>query len=443
MQSDTVARPVLWNSNYLKVWIANFMLFFAFYLLAPLLPLYLRDTFSAGKAMIGIVLSGYTLTALAVRPFSGFVVDTFPRKKVLLICYFAFALLFAGYFITGSLVLFAAIRTLHGGPFGATTVASSTMAVDVLHPERRSEGIGYYGLSNNIAMAIGPSTGLYIYHTIHNFNLLFTMSLVIAFTGLIIDSTIKCRDRQPIKRDSKVSLDRFILLKGWSEGICIAAFAFSFGIISTYIAIYSQETLHITSGSGTFFMILACGLPYKMIDEQTQLEVIRTVSQHLLTPKGLRTLSPRNPLSKGSQEGTPAERDFAGKNGSVWPWLLSFYVRACFDVNGDSFLPQAEEMLANFEEDIQTYGIGSIGELFDADPPFSPRGAISQAWSVAAVLDIYGMIRRRRPEEKPRKAEKAVKKPAAKSAKAGKSAVKKASAAKAAKPEAKKATAKR
>ncbi|MBQ7894480.1 MAG: glycogen debranching enzyme family protein [Alistipes sp.] len=190
-------------------------------------------------------------------------------------------------------------------------------------------------------------------------------------------------------------------------------------------------------------MILACGLPYKMIDEQTQLEVIRTVSQHLLTPKGLRTLSPRNPLYKGSQEGTPAERDFAGKNGSVWPWLLSFYVRACFDVNGDSFLPQAEEMLANFEEDIQTYGIGSIGELFDADPPFSPRGAISQAWSVAAVLDIYGMIRRRRPEEKPQKAEKAAKKPAAKSAKAGKSAGKKASAAKAAKPAAKKATAKR
>lgn len=88
-------------------------------------------------------------------------------------------------------------------------------------------------------------------------------------------------------------------------------------------------------------MILACGLPYKMLDEQTQLEVIRTVRQHLVTPKGLRTLSPRNPLYKGSQVGTPAERDFAGKNGSVWPWLLSFYVQACFDIDGDSFLPQA------------------------------------------------------------------------------------------------------
>ena len=194
-ENDTkTGQPALWNSNYLKVWIANFMLFFAFYLLAPLLPLYLRDTFSADKAMIGLVLSGYTLTALCVRPFSGFVVDTFPRKKVLLICYFCFALFFAGYYITGSLLLFAVIRTLHGAPFGAATVANSTMAVDVLYPERRSEGIGYYGLSNNIAMAIGPSMGLYIYHTIHNFNLLFTMSLVIALGGLIIDSTIKCRE---------------------------------------------------------------------------------------------------------------------------------------------------------------------------------------------------------------------------------------------------------
>ena len=167
-------------------------------------------------------------------------------------------------------------------------------------------------------------------------------------------------------------------------------------------------------------MILACGLPYKMLDEETRLEVIRTVRQHLVTPKGLRTLSPRNPLYKGSQEGTPAERDFAGKNGSVWPWLLSFYVQANFDILGDAFLPQAEEMQANFEEDIQTYGIGSIGELFDADPPFTPRGAISQAWSVAAVLDIYGMIRRRKPEEQPRKAEKVVKKSTAKTAKAPK-----------------------
>ena len=106
-------------------------------------------------------------------------------------------------------------------------------------------------------------------------------------------------------------------------------------------------------------MIVACGLDYKMLDEELQLEVIRTVRQHLLTPKGLRTLSPRNLLYKGSLEGgSPAERDFAGKNGSAWPWLLQFYVKACFDIDRDVFLPQAREILANFDEDIKSYGIG-------------------------------------------------------------------------------------
>ena len=76
----------------------------------------------------------------------------------------------------------------------------------------------------------------------------------------------------------------------------------------------------------------------------------------------------------------------------VWPWQLSFYVRACFDIDGTRFLPTAEQMIEDFSEDIQTYGIGSICELFDADPPFASRGAISQAWSVAAILDIEAMI---------------------------------------------------
>ncbi len=150
-------------------------------------------------------------------------------------------------------------------------------------------------------------------------------------------------------------------------------------------------------------MIIACALPYKPIDETVCVDAIRTVRQHLLTPKGLRTLSPRNPLYKGSLEGTPEERDLAAKNGSVWPWLLAFYVKACFDIDGAKFTPQAEEMLEAFDEEIQTYGIGSISEMFDADPPFASRGAISQAWSVAAILDICALIRENQLVEKPKK----------------------------------------
>ena len=253
-------QPALWNSNYVKVWTGNFMMYFAFYLIGPLLPLYLRDCFAADKATIGLALSGYTIAALVIRMFCGYLVDTFPRKKVLLLCYGAFALMFAGYFITGSILLFAIVRTLHGAPFGATTVSASTVAIDVLHPQRRAEGIGYYGLSNNIAMAIGPSAGLLLHRLIGDYNVLFGISLAFGVIGFIINSTIKCAVRPPVPEKKKISLDRFLLLNAWSLALTVMALSFAFGILTTYVAIYSQEQLSMESGSGTFFLILAVGL---------------------------------------------------------------------------------------------------------------------------------------------------------------------------------------
>lgn len=250
----------LWNSNYLKVWTANFMLFFAFYLIMPLLPLYLRDSFAADKQMIGIVLSGYTVTALLVRPFSGYLIDSFERKKVLLWCYLFFALLFAGYLRVSSLALFAVIRTLHGAPFGATTVANSTVMIDVLPSSRRTEGIGYYGLSNNLAMAVGPSVGLYLYNTVHDFELLFGLSLAVAAGGLLCDATLDCAARPAVPNRRKLSWDRFFLLHGWPEAVTVAALSFSFGVVSTYLAIYSRDIMHINAGTGAWFGLLAAGL---------------------------------------------------------------------------------------------------------------------------------------------------------------------------------------
>jgi MFS family permease len=188
-------KEKLWNANYIKVMTTNFLLYFAFYLLTPLLPLYLSENFGATKDVIGIVLSGYTVAALIIRPFSGYVVDSFSRKKVLMVCLSAFAIFFAGYIAASTILMFAICRTLHGGPFGAVTVANSTCAIDVLPASRRNEGIGLYGLSNNFAMAIAPSIGIYLHNSIlclliYLYNscfstsrpyLLFTLKLIIKF----------------------------------------------------------------------------------------------------------------------------------------------------------------------------------------------------------------------------------------------------------------------
>ena len=250
----------LWNSNYCKVMTANFALFFAFYLLTPLLPLYLHETFAATKDVIGLVLSGYTITALLFRPFSGYFVDSFPRKTVLLIAYTAFAIFFAGYLAASTLLLFTIVRTLHGGPFGALTVANSTMAIDVLPSSRRNEGIGYYGLSNNLAMAISPSFAILVYTHTHNFQLLFWLALAIATFGLAVDATLKVEARQVLNDRKAISLDRFFLKRGWLVAVDMVFFGFCFGVLSNYLAIYGKQVLGITGGTGTWFLLCAVGL---------------------------------------------------------------------------------------------------------------------------------------------------------------------------------------
>ena len=242
---------------------ANFTLFFAFYVLTPLLPLYLSEHFGAPKDVIGLVLSGYTITALLFRPFSGYVVDSFPRKTVLMISFGAFAIFFAGYLAASTLLLFMIVRTLHGGPFGALTVANSTVAIDVLPSSRRTEGIGYYGLSNNLAMALAPTIGIFIYRYSHSFELLFWLALIVACAGWLVDSTVKIERKEKSekrKENSPLSWDRFFLIRGWLLGANMVTFGFSFGVLSNYLAIYGKEVMGITGGTGAYFMLCSVGL---------------------------------------------------------------------------------------------------------------------------------------------------------------------------------------
>ena len=266
----TMTGNQLWNKNYCKVMAANFSLFFAFYVLTPLLPLYLSEHFGATKDVIGLVLSGYTVTALVMRPFSGFMVDSFPRKTVLMVSFVAFSIFFAGYLAASSLLLFTIVRTLHGAPFGALTVANSTVAIDVLPSSRRTEGIGYYGLSNNLAMAIAPTIGIFVYRYTHSFELLFWIALVVACAGMMVDGSLppspsnrrgsSTADKASPSRGRLVGADRFFLVRGWLLGVNMVAFGFCFGVLSNYLAIYGKEVLGITGGTGTYFMLCSIGL---------------------------------------------------------------------------------------------------------------------------------------------------------------------------------------
>jgi glycogen debranching enzyme len=139
-------------------------------------------------------------------------------------------------------------------------------------------------------------------------------------------------------------------------------------------------------------MIVACALDYSMLSEEQMMEVMGVVRQHLLTPRGLRSLSPLNSHYEPSYADDQRSQDLASRNGSIWIWPLMFYVKTAFKIAGERFIFDAEDILAAFNDEIQTACIGSIGECFEGDPPFHTRGCLSQATSVGSLLNISEQI---------------------------------------------------
>jgi predicted glycogen debranching enzyme len=138
--------------------------------------------------------------------------------------------------------------------------------------------------------------------------------------------------------------------------------------------------------------ILAVSLPFSPLDMEKRKQVIDVVKKELLTPRGLRTLSPQSPKYQGVLEGTQKQRDLALHQGSVFPWLASFFVEGYLSVHKQGGLPFVKRILEGFEEEMGDHCLGTISECFNGNPPHVGKGAISMAWNVAGVLRIIKLI---------------------------------------------------
>ena len=265
--------------SYILIIAANFLQFFGFWLLIPVLPFYLQEVFGADKTSIGAILSCYTIAALCMRPFSGYLLDTFARKPLYLLAYFFFTTMFGGYMLAGTLTLFILFRIIHGFSFGMVTVSGNTIVIDIMPSSRRGEGLGYYGLANNTAMSIGPMTGLFLHDAAVGYTFIFSCSLAACIIGFLCAYLVKTPYKPPIKREP-ISLDRFILLKGIPAGISLLLLSIPYGMTTNYVAMYAKQ-IGITSSTGFFFTLMAIGMAVsrlfsgKLVDKGKITQVIK------------------------------------------------------------------------------------------------------------------------------------------------------------------------
>jgi MFS family permease len=248
----------LWTRSYVQLCIANFLMCFAFYTLVPTLPFYLEEVFGAGKTTIGIILSIYTVAVLCVRPFAGWIADTFERKPLYILAYFLFISFFTGYLAAGTLLVFGLLRVMHGLLFGMVTTTGNTLVIDIMPSSRRGEGLGYYGVMNNLAMSVGPMIGLFISHS-GNYDAIFYAALLSGGLGLVFASGVKAPRVMPKTSNRGVSLDRFILRKGIPAAAAMLPMAIPWGMTMTFIAMHAGE-VGLTANTGYFFTVMAAGL---------------------------------------------------------------------------------------------------------------------------------------------------------------------------------------
>lgn len=249
-------KAKLWSLSYLNVCLANFLMACSFNLLMPSIPLYITEQMGVPQSQTGIVLASYAIALMFVRPFSGFIVDLYSRKKILLIAFSCYVLIFFGYFWATTVLLFIVVRFIHGITWGLSTVSSSTLAIDVVPSERRAEGIGYYGTFMNVAMAIGPFIAIHIYNH-SGFDVLLWCAIAMGALGIISVSLIKAPIKTKVERQ-KISFDRFFLIKGWPIFLNQLLPCFAWGTIGPFVAQYGKGIG--IPNAGIFFLFWAGGI---------------------------------------------------------------------------------------------------------------------------------------------------------------------------------------
>lgn len=233
-------------------WLAYFLMAMGFYFLLPTMPVFAVKALGADISQVGYIIGIYTLSAVAIRPLAGYALDTYGRKKVFLWAMGFFTFFMISYYLAFSLALLFLLRLLHGFAWGVTTTGGGTIAADLLPPARRGEGIGYFGLTMTLAMALGPMLGLWLMGDSQYATLFFAAGLLAALA--LLTATMVRHPELNLSK-GKISWNSFV--ENRVLPLCTVIFfsSLTYGGIVSFITLYSEEIG--ISNAGLFFLIYA------------------------------------------------------------------------------------------------------------------------------------------------------------------------------------------
>ena len=201
VNQQVASKEKIWTRDFIFICIANFFIFAGFQMTLPTLPLFVNEL-GGSDQLIGFVVGIFTLSALLIRPWSGHVLESLGRRIVFLIGLLVFVISVGSYAFTGSLAILFLMRVVQGLGWGMSTTAVGTIATDLIPQKRRGEGMGYFGLAGNLAMAFGPALGLLII-AIFGFTSMFLIAAAAGLISFTVASFIRYKPANKIPVEKK------------------------------------------------------------------------------------------------------------------------------------------------------------------------------------------------------------------------------------------------
>ncbi|HLR69754.1 MFS transporter [Virgibacillus alimentarius] len=236
---QAVAQDKIWTRDFILICLANFFIFLGFQMTLPTLPIFVKEL-GGSDQLIGIIVSVFTFSALIFRPYAGHALESKGRRIVYMTGLAIFVLSVGSYAFIVSMALLVFMRIIQGIGWGFSTTATSTIATDLVPTKRRGEGLGYFGLSGNLALAFGPALGLSLVGVI-SFTKLFLLCAALGLVALLLSTTIRYKKvEQSPNKSVTVKFDIFEKT-AIPPSVLLFFITVTFGGIASFLPLYAAE----------------------------------------------------------------------------------------------------------------------------------------------------------------------------------------------------------
>lgn len=229
----------IFSKDFAFIWLANFFVFLGFQMTLPTIPIYVNEL-GGSDQLIGVIVGIFTFSALLFRPYAGHALESKGRGIVYLFGLALFVLSVGSFGLVASMTFLIIMRIIQGIGWGFSTTASGTIATDLIPPNRRGEGMGYYGLSGNLALAFGPALGLTLVGII-SFTQLFLICAALGLIALLLALNIQYKKVDESPHKTHVARFDIIEKSAINPSILLFFITLTFGGITSFLPLYAAE----------------------------------------------------------------------------------------------------------------------------------------------------------------------------------------------------------